>query len=95
MSYCRFGEDDSDVYVFRTGSRGLGTLECCGCILGERSFYCQTEQQMIDHLHLHLAEGHLVPQKAFDRLEAERDGRPYETEVQAAMRNLRERGLFG
>jgi hypothetical protein len=78
MSYCRQGED-SDVYVIRSGDQLV-----CYCNVG--SFHCFSEQDMITHLRDHEAEGLKVPQRAYDRLEAERQGNPYETDVQRALR---------
>ena len=90
MSYCRFGWDDSDVYVFGTGDR----IECCACLRHRSSglpasFIAETEQEMIDHLLQHRALGDTVPQAALDRLEAERDGVEYQTTVEEAIDEIR------
>lgn len=58
--------------------------------LFSESTYVDTEQQMIDHLLAHRAAGHTVPQKAIDRLTAERDGMPYQTDVQRELSELTE-----
>lgn len=70
MAYARMG-DDSDVYVWL--GRGW---ECSGCRLvsGKRKwFYTEDRQAMINHLHAHREAGHLVPQRAIDRLQRELD----------------------
>lgn len=54
------------------------------------STYLDTEQEMIDHLLAHREAGHTVPQKALDRLTAERDGVPYQTDVEAELAELGE-----
>jgi hypothetical protein len=72
MSYCRFGWDGSDVYVFFNSEN---KFECCGCLLknnNERGYFvCKTEKQMINHLLKHRKKGHSVPQEAIDRLSEE------------------------
>ena len=65
MSLCRFGWDNSDVYVFYDVG---GVINCCGCHLGKMSFYADTEQQMIDHLREHQKNGDHVPEYVFDEL---------------------------
>jgi hypothetical protein len=70
MSVCRFG-DDSDVYVFYANTGGI---ECCRCdLLNGNHFNAPDEAGMIVHLEAHLAAGHKVPPKAFERLRS-RDG---------------------
>jgi len=49
MSYCRFGEDGSSVYVFGSNQG----LECCACRLGTQTFICKKEEEMISHLAQH------------------------------------------
>lgn len=80
MSYCRRGEN-SDVYVIRSGDH----LVCFG---HEPAFACFSEQDMIDHLFAHRTAGDVIPQRAFDRLSAERDGLPYKTDVEHALDTL-------
>jgi hypothetical protein len=57
VSYVRFGEQDSDVYVYLDIEGGI---ECCGCALVD-CFNAPTAQAMADHLRRHLAAGHTVP----------------------------------
>ena len=65
MSYCRFGEEGSDVYVFGSS---LG-IECCGCSLRQgHSTLAATPQAMIAHLAEHKGAGHYVPIAAIERL---------------------------
>ncbi len=73
MSYARFGEDGSDVYVFCGG----GYLECCACVLrlshrqgpvqfvGDAGKACD---DMLVHLDAHREQGHVVPERAFEAL---------------------------
>lgn len=81
MSYCRIGED-SDVYVIRDMS---GMLQCfCNLVMN----YHEREEEMISHLLIHRSFGHKVPQRAIDRLQAERLGLPYKTDVEQALEAL-------
>ncbi len=64
MSYCRFGWDNSNVYLFES-SEGF---ECCGCWLNKISQTFETRQDLISHLMIHLQEGHIVPRYAIDAL---------------------------
>lgn len=81
MSYCRPGED-SDVYVIRHVNG------CLVCYSHEPAFETTATQVMIYHLWSHQQRGHKVPERAFERLEAERDGRPYKTDVMLALDSL-------
>jgi len=88
MSYARWGEDGSQVYVFATNwvdrdnkGRVRDQWVCMQCPLenapgvshveGHRSFTADTAAKMLDHLRAHRAAGHVVPQRAFDRLAEE------------------------
>ena len=66
MSYARFGSS-SDVYIFMSTQ---GHLECCGCILGDRWEFDST-QAMVDHIAVHRAVGHTVPDGIEDDLRAD------------------------
>lgn len=74
--------EDSDVYVIKHVG---GHLVCYDANL---AFECETEADMICHLTDHRNAGDKVPQRAFARLEAERDGRPWKTDVQHALEEL-------
>ena len=74
MSYCRFGWDGSNVYVF-VSRRGI---ECCGCLLGQPDLVTRSANEMIEHLEAHRAAGHTVPQYAMDRLADPEDQRENE-----------------
>ncbi len=67
MSYARFGENDSDVYVYSNGS----SFVCCGCLLADESQYLRSRAAVVEHLNEHVIAGHVVPQRAFDRLQSE------------------------
>lgn len=70
MSYCRFGWNGSDVYVYES-ERGL---TCCGCRLVDGGFDCATTVEMIAHLAAHRAAGQFVPAHAIESLWAESPG---------------------
>lgn len=65
MAYSRFSY--ADVYVFMDVH---GTLECCGCSLGDEWNFGSTEA-MIDHIAEHRAAGHDVPDGLEDELRAD------------------------
>ena len=72
MSYCRFGWEGSDVYIYMSTG---GWIECCACslqptrrgtLLGEdfdihESFKAYDTQEMIYHITQHREAGHHVP----------------------------------
>lgn len=66
MSIIRFGEQDSDLYVYLS-SRGW---ECCGCWFVCEGFIAapRTRDEMLRHLELHRCAGDVVPEVAFERL---------------------------
>lgn len=69
MSIIRFGEEDSDVYVYES-SQGM---ECAGCSLlssAEEGFRAPSRSrvEMFRHLELHRLAGDKVPEIAFERL---------------------------
>ena len=59
MSYCRFGWDGSDVYVFESSAG----LECCACSL-QNTFTTSLPEEMIKHLAVHRRAGQYVPHNA-------------------------------
>ena len=85
MSYARFGE--GDVYVYGDVS---GLMRCQACELaravGDESTFSRGDywtaakdereqaREMIAHLEKHVAAGHTVPSRAFERLSAEANG---------------------
>lgn len=81
MSYCRFGWDGSEVYVFESAQG----IECCGCKFG-KEFTTSEPEQMILHLAIHRRAGHFVPDSAIMTLwddipGALRPSRPEPTEL--------------
>jgi len=85
LSYARQGEG-SDVYVYRGGA-----LFCMGGFHSAWLTYeTASEAEMLEHLHRHMDAGDEVPETALLRLIAERDGVPYETEVERVLKALRE-----
>ena len=80
MSYVRFGEDGSDVYVYCSV---LGSFVCDYCLLeNRRGFSSFTRSGMIAHLQKHIEAGHVVPSEAIERLqeEIETEGDEYKQE---------------
>ena len=67
MSYVRFGQDDSDVYVYEHVD---GYYCCCMCALEDCRDHHETPAafDMAEHLRDHRRAGHHVPQWAIDRL---------------------------
>ncbi len=73
MSYARWGEDGSHVYVYGMHDGEEDWLTCVQCKLrpGKGSFTCKTPGEMLRHLLEHRAQGHTVPGRALTRLEEE------------------------
>lgn len=61
MSYIRFGELDSQVYVIPTEDG----LECCGCILGAACYKSRSMREFVQHLLTHEDAGHVVPPSVY------------------------------
>lgn len=78
MSYCRFGLEGSDVYIFES-DRGI---ECCGCRFQE-DFFTNEPEEMISHLARHRRANHFVPPDVIPSLWSEIPGalRPSENEA--------------
>lgn len=72
------------MYVVRQKSPDV--LFCYHNDLG--SYMARTEQEMINHLQQHRERGEKVPERAFERLIAERDGIPYKTDVDRMLESL-------
>lgn len=87
MSYCREGEFESDVYVYRQSTEPTVII----CHYGSHTFTAHSEEEMIEHLMLHRRRGHMVPERAFDRLYSELNGIPYLTDVEIALRQITDR----
>lgn len=71
MSYARMS-DDSDVYIFEHAN---GFIQCCGCSITEPEDHewfgfanLNTAREALAHLDEHVALGHKVPQRAFERI---------------------------
>jgi hypothetical protein len=66
VSYVRFAEDGSQVYVYEHVD---GWIECCGCALAAGTcgkFY--TRGACITHLRDHEAAGHRVPSWVYSKV---------------------------
>lgn len=80
MSYARWGQDGSDVYVYRSivddESKTPLLLHCCWCSLankGWNGYYAHAWDDMIAHLEEHRRAGHVVPDYTFDALRKRED----------------------
>jgi hypothetical protein len=60
MSYCRFGWEGSQVYVYESAAG----FECCGCHLLDDGFTTKEPEEMITHLAQHRRAGQYVPEGA-------------------------------
>lgn len=72
VSYVRWGQNDSDVYVFfhvAMNDRGP-FLNCCGCGIQDTADFWTT-QEMVDHLNEHVKIGDVVPSYVIPVLRAE------------------------
>ena len=68
MSYCRWGVDGSNVYVFITDEGYI----CCECKLRDwGDALCQSPESMITHLKDHEKEGDTVPAYVFEQLKGD------------------------
>jgi len=70
VSYCRWENRDSDCYIFLNSD---GFYECMVCPLGRdpdgyMHHWLETAQEMLDHMHKHVAAGHRVPDYAIDAM---------------------------
>ena len=72
MSYVRFGQDGSAVYVFAAqDDSGHTWLECGGCLLHGSSYLASSTTEMITHLAEHSAAGQFVPECVVPELQAD------------------------
>ncbi len=69
MSYARWGEEGSAVYVFGTGHG----IVCMHCKLApfEEDYAVKSPAEMLAHLERHRQKGDVVPERAFERLREE------------------------
>lgn len=70
MSYCRWNEDGSNVYVFEHCD-APGKILCYCCGLDGVEHFLGSRQEMIDHLKRHQELGHVVSPRAFKELQKE------------------------
>lgn len=70
MSYARFGEEGSSVYVYMHVE---GWLECCWCdlIRDAACFEARSTAEMVEHLRKHEEAGDVVPPGVIAELEAD------------------------
>lgn len=94
MSYARMN-DESDVYVFEHAG---GFIQCCGCSITEPEGIetfgfanLKTAREALKHLGTHVALGHKVPQKAFDRIHDDHPDLDAEIEEYVTPPEVRER----
>lgn len=71
MIYARFGDNESDVYVFEVHFDPEDLIECCTCQLMEDAdhFVSFGASEMIGHLVKHQLAGHRVPDSAYELLQ--------------------------
>jgi hypothetical protein len=77
MSYVKFDEEESSVYLFggvmNPPPDDTHVIVCWLCLLNKpyefQSRDFETKQAALDHLEEHRQAGHVVPQVAFDRIE--------------------------
>ena len=75
MTYARFDDANSDVYVY------LGDTQyvCSGCLFHEEDNATFEETaDLIDHLFAHLGAGDQVPQDTFDRLTRDQEANDHQ-----------------
>jgi hypothetical protein len=63
MSYCRFGWESSDAYIFGTTVGGKNFIECCGCLLSDDddSFpRFDNYGDLLRHINDHRSAGHHI-----------------------------------
>lgn len=94
MSYARMS-DSSDVYIFEHAN---GFIQCCGCSITEPEDYeivgfanLNTAREALAHLDEHVALGHKVPQKAFERIRKEHENLDAQIEEYITPPDVRER----
>lgn len=72
MSYCRWGEDGSSVYVIGAYTNLEKSSVYLWCVECEREgAVCKTAAEMLQHLQAHRERGDTVPERAFERLREE------------------------
>lgn len=64
MSYARFGQQGSDVYVYFDKTEGY-VCSCCGLAEGPDRTTLRRATRMIRHLEAHRDAGDTVPERAF------------------------------
>ena len=81
IAYAKWGWENSDVYLFGGYIRyGTPVITCCGCLLARDdpddwlmspSFDFETKEGILGHLRVHQDAGHVVPESAIRRIEAD------------------------
>lgn len=67
MSFIRFGEDGSTVYVYHGTVTGWGEVLIC-CSTSQDAGAYETAAEMIEHLRAHQRRGDVVPEHIFPGL---------------------------
>lgn len=78
MSYCRFGWESSDAYIFGTIYGDEHMIECCGCLLERRdggSWQSAFDNygDLLRHINDHRAAGHHILDYVEERIRYEID----------------------
>lgn len=67
MSYVRFNQDGSEVYLYGSDSG----IVCCGCKLEEDGWATLSPKDMLEHLRQHVKAKHVVPGWLFELIKEE------------------------
>jgi len=70
MSYARWSE--GDVYLYHTGKEFI--CQICPMATNEEDFTTASRGEILYHLLEHRNKGHMVPERAIERLRAEMSG---------------------
>lgn len=84
MSYAKWGQENSDVYLFGGVAHpppdDVHVIVCCGCLLAREdpddwlmspSLDFGTKEAVLAHLQEHLDAGHTVPGSAIERIQSD------------------------
>lgn len=68
MSYCRFGWESSDAYIFATTHGTENVIECCGCALSGDHAAFTSYGDVLRHIGEHRAAGHHILASVDERI---------------------------
>jgi hypothetical protein len=78
MSYCRFGWESSDAYIFGTIHNDENVIVCCGCLLvrtDDAEGYAEFDNygDLLRHINDHRVAGHHIVEHVEERIRHEID----------------------